>query len=556
MKPVSFIIIFLITSLAFSKSTNAQDTLLLHPINWETPSPEGWNAQYIKEINFPKKKGPWAKILMIHTLKCDSSTKGDKYPCGEWDYIWNTLLEVPTKDSIEVFSIGSFVTPYGKGLYLGGQKGWEWTYDISDYAPILKGRRKIIVGNNQELLDLKFLFIKGIPARDFLRVDNLYPHGKYKYSDLSEDLVLKEKSVKLLPEASGYKLKSVISGHGHEGPRNCCEWDSKTHTYLLSGWEIFRWNVWKDCGNNSIYPQGGTWPFDRAGWCPGTKVDEYEFELTPYVKSGDLIHIDYAIEPYSDNGEKEGFFYMTHQIFSYGKPNFKNDAEIIDIMSPTDKQKFSRFNPSLMNPKIVIKNNGQYDLKSVDIFYGLKSRKKSIFKWNGNLEFLEEEIITLPTPRWNGIKKSKNFVVTLKNPNNTKDENLYNNTLLSIIPIPDLFPKKFLLRYFTNNINRARENSFTISNMNGNVLYSEEKFSDSTEYIFTMKLKNGDYQFVLKDKMEDGISKHWWNRTSSPEKIGINGAVQFLSISGDTLKNFSSDFGQEIRYNFHVGPLP
>ena len=145
MKPVSFIIIFLITSLAFSKSTNAQDTLLLHPINWERPSPEGWNAQYIKEINFPKKNGPWAKILMIHTLKCDSSTKGDKYPCGEWDYIWNTLLEVPTKDSIEVFSIGSFVTPYGKGLFLGGQKGWEWTYDISDYAPIIKGRRKLLL---------------------------------------------------------------------------------------------------------------------------------------------------------------------------------------------------------------------------------------------------------------------------------------------------------------------------------------------------------------------------------------------------------------------------
>ncbi len=92
--------------------------------------------------------------------------------------------------------------------------------------------------------------------------------------------------------------------------------------------------------------------------------------------------------------------------------------------------------------------------------------------------------------------------------------------------------------------------------MNGNVLDSEGKCSDSTEYIFKMKLKNGDYQSVLKDKMEDGISKHWWNRTNSPEKIGINGAVQFLSISGDTLKNFSPDFGQEIRYNFHVGPLP
>ena len=556
MKLGSFIFLFLMKGLVSNSTIAITDTLILHPISWDTPSPEGWNAQYIKELDFPKDQGPWSKIIMVQTLKCDSVTKGDSYPCGEWDYIWNTLIEVPTKDSSEIFSIGSFVTPYGKGLYMGGQKGWEWTYDMTDYAPILNGKRKITVGNNQELLDLKFLFIKGTPPRNVLQVENLYPYGKYKYADLSEDLVLKKKSIQLHPEASGYKLKAVISGHGHEGPRNCCEWDSKTHTYYLSNWEIFRWNVWKDCGNNPIYPQGGTWPFDRAGWCPGTKVDEYDFELTPYVNTGDFIDIDYAIEPYSGNGEKEGFFYMTHQIFSYGKPNLKNDAEIIDIISPTDKQKYSRLNPSLMNPKILIRNNGQYHLKSLDIHYGLRSRKKSIYKWIGELNFLEKEIINLPAPRWNGIKKSKDFIVILKHPNNDKDENFSNNTLSSIIPSPDIFPKKFKLKFLTNNINRARESSFTLTNLDGHVIYENETFSDSTEYFFTMELKNGDYQFFLKDEMEDGISKHWWNRSSSPEKIGINGSIQFLSFSGDTLKNFYPDFGQEIRYNFRVGHLP
>ena len=556
MKPASFILMFFITGLISSDPINNSDTLTLHPINWETPSPEGWNAQYIEYVDFPEHKESWAKIIMIQTLKCDSNTKGDTHPCGEWDYIWNTLIEVPTKDSNEIFSIGSFVTPYGKGLYLGGEKGWEWTYDITDYAPILKGRRKITVGNNQELLDLKFLFIKGSPARNVLTVKNMYPYGNYKYADLAEDIVLKKRSLQLHPEANGYKLKAVISGHGHEGPRNCCEWDSKTHTYYLSNWELFRWNVWKDCGNNPIYPQGGTWPFDRAGWCPGTKVDEYEFELTPYVKPGELITIDYAIEPYSDNGEKEGNFFMSHQIFSYGKPNFKNDAEIIDILSPTDKQKHSRFNPSLLNPIILIRNNGQYNLRSINIYYGLETRKKSIFKWDGDLQFLEEALITLPTPKWNGLKKSKNFIVILENPNGTKDDNYLNNTLSSTIPLIDLFPKIFLLKIFTNNIKRAQENSFTITNANGNAIYAKDSFLDSSNYSFTIELENGDYQFFLNDKKEDGISKHWWNRGSSPEKIGINGAVQFLSITGDTLKKFHPDFGQEIRYNFRVGSLP
>ena len=48
MKPVSFIIIFLITGIAFSKSNNAQDTLPLHSINRKMPSSEGWNTLYIQ----------------------------------------------------------------------------------------------------------------------------------------------------------------------------------------------------------------------------------------------------------------------------------------------------------------------------------------------------------------------------------------------------------------------------------------------------------------------------------------------------------------------------
>ena len=76
---------------------------------------------------------------MVQTLKCDSLTAGDEYPCGEWDYIWSTFVDVPKGDSTEQFCLGSFVTPYGKRLEMGGVSGWEWIYDISEYASILKG---------------------------------------------------------------------------------------------------------------------------------------------------------------------------------------------------------------------------------------------------------------------------------------------------------------------------------------------------------------------------------------------------------------------------------
>ena len=537
-------------------SSYGADTLTLHPITFETPSPEGWNAQYKTRVQFPGTEENWSKIIMVQTLKCDSLTKGDKYPCGEWDYIWNTFINNPESDTAETFSIGSFVTPYGKRLFLGGEEGWEWTYDMTDYAPILRGNRELIVGNNQELLDLKFLFISGEPERNVLSVENIYPYGNYKYGELADDSVFTKKKIILNADASGYKIKSVISGHGHEGPRNCCEWDSKTHTWYLNNWEVFRWNVWKDCGNNPIYPQGGTWPFDRAGWCPGTRVDEYDFELTPYVNSGDTIYLDYSVQNYFDNGERNGNLRMSHQLISYGKPNFKNDVEIVEVIAPSSEDKYSRINPTLSNPRVLIRNSGEYDLKTVIFHYGLKNGKGSIYNWSGNLPFLEEEEVVLSIPCWKGLKKNQSFAVLAKLPNNQEDENPQNNKLTSTVPLPKEFPREFTLYIHTNNVNRAQENSFTLSDAKGIVFFAEDSFKDSTEYHFQMKLKKGFYQFLFKDDMEDGISRHWWYRNSAPKKVGINGQIRFLTNAGDTLHEFKPDFGQELLFNFHVGNIP
>ena len=134
---------------------------------------------------------------MIQTLKCDSSTKADKYDCGEWDYIWDAMLYVPVNDTVEAFKLGSFVTPYGKRLKMGGHNGWEWVYDLTDYAPILSGKKVLRIGNNQELLDIEFQFIKGIPARDPMTVKNIYSLGEYdghygytyKYGEISKNEV-------------------------------------------------------------------------------------------------------------------------------------------------------------------------------------------------------------------------------------------------------------------------------------------------------------------------------------------------------------------------------
>ena len=547
-KLLSFLMLMFVTLMSFTQA----DTLVVQAFSWDDPSPEGWSAPYRGRFVLPDDGRSWEKILMVRSLKCDSATRGDKYPCGEWDYFTHTMIYIPDGDTVEGFELGSFITPYGKRLVMGGEEGWTWVYDVTDYAPLLKGEIDLESGNNQELLDLKFLFIEGIPPRNVISVENIYPWGLYNYGELADDSVLKPRQLVLDPYAKGYLLRARISGHGHNGPRNCCEWDSKTHTYYINEWDHFRWNVWKDCGFNPIYPQGGTWPFDRAGWCPGTKVDVYDFELTPLVHPGDTITLDYGIEQYKDNGEKGGEFRMSHQMFTYGPPNFRVDAAIEDIIAPSDKDSYNRINPICSNPLVVIRNLGATPLKTAVLRYGIRGGVTTEFIWSGRLEFLQQEEVYLPQPDWQDFEGGNIFEIELLAPNNVKDENPANNNLTSKIIPPDIMPENFVIYIEPNNLGRERDNAYYISDDCGAIVYSREDFTTDTLFTDEMHLSPGCYEFLLTDKVEDGMNRHWWYRNSNPGLMGKNGKIEFRDMEGTVLKTFPYDYGEALLYRFAV----
>lgn len=539
----------------------SEDTLTIHPISFATSSPEGWVAQYEVLVDFPEIQTSWRKIFMIQTLKCDSSTKADKYNCGEWDYIWDAMLFVPGSDTVEAFKLGSFVTPYGKRLIMGGKDGWQWVYDLTDYAPILRGSKELHIGNNQELLDLKFHFIEGVPSRNSISVRNLYPLGDYdghygytyKYGDISKNTVLKPKKIELDPLASEFSIKSIISGHGHEGANYCCEWVSKSHYFIINDLKEHTWNIWKDCGNNPIYPQGGTWPFDRAGWCPGTKVHEEIFDITHLVNPGQTINFDYEIEKMDDASEEGGIYKISHQLFSYDPPNFKRNLEIVDILNPSSNISRSRANPTLDGAKVQIKNIGSEDIRRIKFYYGLESGNRSIYHWKGDLKFLETLIVKLPLNDWTGLSNNQSFFVDAVTINGRKDEYEIDNKIISNVKIPPVLPGSFIIKLKTNNFGRAKQNSYNIHDYNDKIYYSESQFLDNTDYDVLIKLEHGLYQFVFNDLNEDGIDKLWWREKDS---VGIAGTLGFYDLDQNLLKSFPSDFGQEIQLDFIVGPIP
>jgi hypothetical protein len=454
---------------------------------------------------------------------------------------------------IEPYEIARFITPYGLGLDLG-EDGFTWVRDVTDYAPLLRGQVDLQAGNTLELLDLTFEFVEGTPPREVKGIENLWPLEDYGYRELAEDEELDRAALRLDPEASGFMVRSRISGHGHAGPRNCCEWDAKDHMLLVDGTERFRWNVWRDCGMNPVHPQGGTWQFDRAGWCPGTFVDTYDHELTPWVEPGASAVLDYAIEPYEPGtGEEHGRFVESHQLFQFGPPSFLLDAAVADVLAPSDADEHRRLNPVSRNALVRIANLGADTLTSLRIRYGLEGGEESGFDWEGALAFLEEAVVSLPAPDWTGMSGGSTFSVRVERPNGSRDQNEDNDAMSVGIIEPHILPPTFMIHVETPGFGRAAENSYTITDGEGRVVARRDSFADSSTYRDRIELTEGPYTFEFLDSAEDGLIRHWWLRGSAPDSIGSNGALMFLSTDADTLLDLGYDFAEKRTVRFFVG---
>ena len=71
--------------------------------------------------------------------------------------------------------------------------------------------------------------------------------------------------VSLNPSATHHKIKTRTTGHWFGGFQNCAEFCPKFHHVKVNGTKHFEWLNWKECADNPVIAQGGTWIYDRAG---------------------------------------------------------------------------------------------------------------------------------------------------------------------------------------------------------------------------------------------------------------------------------------------------
>lgn len=502
------------------------------------------NSGYPTWTSFPAQGTQIHKAWISLSLKCPTGEN-----CGEWDYL--DYIYLRRKGGIgassENIELARFITPYGNSY----SASWfaDWEVDVTDFEQLLRDSIEIeyIHGGYETnvgrgwLLNLTFNFIEGTPVRDLKTVHRLW-NGGYGFGNVSNPIndQLADQNLNIGSDAASMRLRIIQSGHGADDPEFCAEFCPKQRTLQRNGISLDQRIVWRDdCGLNPVFPQAGTWIYDRGNWCPGDIVypDVFDFGVTPNSTES----FGMQMESYSGSGGAN--YVINAYALEFGAPRFSLDASLDDIKAPSKRYSYRRFNPICGKPEIVVMNNGTTPITSLEFSYGPEGGQMSSFTWNGSIDFMKKADIQLPANVQWGAAEGK-FKVEIKKVNGQSDEYPLNNIFYSEFEAPLSVPDVFVVNFRTNSF--PQENYWTILNANGDVVETRNSFTANTEYRDTLELPWGCYTFILEDTDKDGLS-FWANEDGT-------GFIRFRKADvGSIFKAFSGDFGTRLVVPFTVG---
>lgn len=466
---------------------------------------------------------------------------------AHWDYM--DRIKILRKGGVNGeminYEIGRMLTPYGSNF----KEGWSftWSIDVTDFQAFLRDSVEIeYIHSGYESPDLgwdltlDFDITFGPQVADFISVEKMWD-GNFRYGDPEDPIEeqLSPKSVTTAENASFARFRIQHTGHGMDEPSGCSEFCSRWRELKFDGEVVDHRDMWKDCGNNPLYPQGGTWIFDRAYWCPGDLQVPDVVDIP--VKKGSH-EIDLDMEPFTATNKDQPHEQITSYLFQYAAPNNENDVAIEEIIAPNLKDNYNRFNPRGFNPLIKIRNLGSRDLKKLKIIYSTKGFEEKTFQWKGNLGFYEAAIISLPgeIDMNQGINT---FSVILEEPNGKEDEwDGDNNMNVEFESIPTI-PSKFVVEFMTNN--KPEDNWVHIVSSNYDTVYSKtpEMLDSATTYIDTLQLEEGSYFLNLVDTAGEGL-EFWFLADAG------YGRLRLKDTEGNLIHLFESDCGNGQFYAF------
>jgi hypothetical protein len=543
-----FTSVFLLLSMAFGAKAATGDT------TWVQAQNNIW-LDYFNNfdttIKFPDGSTKYRKIIMIFTVG-KYTCPGSPMYCSDWDYTVQTFAMNKVGDTVE---LGRLITPYGNGARMPASWSQPFYFDVTDYATVLRDSNKIRIHysgySGGFTANVKFAMIEGTPERDVKGVKTMW-NSSFTYGSASDPIDGRVAAQSLTApagtEAATYRMN--ITGHGSDAT-GCSEFCQKYYRVIKDGSLVKETAIWRDnCGYNNLYPQNGTWVYDRANWCPGDKVHS-NFHPLPGVSAGSTFDLGMNFEPYTSSG---GAVYIVYgSVIYYGAINKTLDASIEDIIAPTTDDNHYRSNARVGRTTIRVRNTGSTAIKDIDYEYGVTGQPLTKVNWAVNIPPLTDTIIDLPNNASLFAASGTNipYEVTIVKVNGVADDDASNNKMITRFNTAPVWPAKINITLLTNKAKASSGYSQTewkVFDDWGNIMAQRVNNDAEKEYKDTLNLRDGIYKLVVSDAGCNGLA--WWAASA-------DGAGSFAVRNGlfviPTPGNFSGDFGCGFTQEFIIG---
>ena len=242
---------------------------------------EGWTKEIFFDIDFNGLSENGELFISLEQI-CDTPKS-----C-EWDRLERLFLCDETGEKCET-EIGRWITTYGRS--------GKWLTDITPLKPIFekngKYKFRFTVDGDYYVNNLDFVFVKKEEAdtpKSIIPLFNQLEQFDEDYNSKFEPQTIKSNDVKKA------EIVAFITGHGNNSEAaNCAEFCPFESVFTVNS-NDFKIDF-KDAGNSDgcfeqvvegVVPnQYGSWPYGRAGWCPGQNVKLIRIDVTKALASGE-----------------------------------------------------------------------------------------------------------------------------------------------------------------------------------------------------------------------------------------------------------------------------
>jgi hypothetical protein len=563
MRKLCYTLLFLFCSPLFTQANPGDTTWVAVQNNLQLTR----YGAYDTSVSFPAGNAAYRKVYLVFTLGTYSCPVGAQY-CHQWDYDVHNILMTPTGDTIE---LSRFITPYANTGVPRFPSNWTYRYifDVTDYYPLLKGNAALRIFYSGYSFgftaNVRFAFVEGTPERNVIGIKKLWGGG-FNYGVPNNPIDSHIKAVSLIaPAGTKYaELKMNITGHGYDA-NQCCEFASHNYYVKLYGSTIATQAIWRaDCGYNELYPQGGTWVYERANWCPGAIANPFSHKL-PGIRGGDYFTTDIDFDSYTNTNTSYGSYNIQGNLIYYSGYNKTRDASLESIIAPSDFEGNYRENPSNGQPILTVRNSGSDTIRSIQFTYGVPDSAASVYLWQGSLLPSAETQIQLP--ELSALKKlsmqgatgTYAFSARIASVNGASDDDPKNDTMRSAFTVAPTWPGIFTVYMITNSDaqNGVSETSWKITDAAGNVVASRSGAAPSTVYNDTVAIAQpGMYKLTVTDIGCDGMN--WWAGTQGGH-IAVRDwetGITFPLHGNINAGTYHDDFGCGFSQSFSTAGTP